>query len=136
MTRRMRREEEEGGRRWRRAMEFLRRKENIINLFLVGSFAALSWRSYRQQKEIDALEAEKAALQSENKAISTSMWAWRDHLFQVAEDDPSRAPISLDRLRAIYGEEDKATEATTSALDDGFVRGPTENALGDETIIA
>ncbi|KAG0498124.1 hypothetical protein HPP92_002815 [Vanilla planifolia] len=79
-------------------MEFLRRKENIINLFLVASFAALSWRSFRQQKEIDALEAEKAALQSGNKAISTSMWAWRDHLFQVAEDDPSRAPISLDRL--------------------------------------
>ncbi|XP_008805778.1 uncharacterized protein LOC103718642 [Phoenix dactylifera] len=84
------------------------KKDNVIHLLLLGTFAALGVRSFKQQQEIAVLEAEKTTLRSANTAMASAMWAWRQHLFGLAEGDPSEAPISLARLRAIYGEDDPA----------------------------
>ncbi|KAH0448468.1 hypothetical protein IEQ34_022268 [Dendrobium chrysotoxum] len=120
----------------KKMMEFFGKQENLMNLFLAGAFAALSWRSYQQQKEIDVLEAEKSALRSGNMAMSSTMWAWREHFFNLAEADPSSAPISLARLRAIYGEEEMVAEATSSQLDGDIRPDRAEDAAVNEPIIA
>ncbi|KAK8940052.1 hypothetical protein KSP40_PGU019825 [Platanthera guangdongensis] len=52
----------------KKVMGLFAKQDNVINLFLAGVFAALSWRSHMQQEEIDALEAEKLALTSGNQA--------------------------------------------------------------------
>ncbi|KAK8914388.1 hypothetical protein KSP39_PZI024282 [Platanthera zijinensis] len=98
----------------KKVMGLFAKQDNLINLFLAGVFAALSWRSHMQQEEIDALEAEKLALTSGNQAMSSAMWAWREHLFHLAEADPSSAHIPISRLRAIYGEEEMASDASPS----------------------
>lgn len=99
----------------KKVMALFVHKERLTNLFLAGAFAALSWRSYFQQKEIDALEAEKLTLSSGNKAMSSAMWAWREHLFHLAEADPSSAPIPLARLRFIFGEREESADAVASS---------------------
>ncbi|XP_072979515.1 uncharacterized protein [Typha angustifolia] len=78
-------------------------KENVIHLLLLGSFVALGVRSAEQQHQIDELESERSALRAANTGMSTAMWSWRQHLFQLADSSDS-SPISLSRLRAIYGE--------------------------------
>jgi uncharacterized small protein (DUF1192 family) len=86
-------------------------REYVIHGLLLGSLVALGFRSAEQQKEIESLEAEKAALRASNAAASTAMWSWREELFRLAESD---SPIiSASRLRAIYGEEEPAP-ATSS----------------------
>ncbi|KAG1335416.1 putative UDP-glucuronosyltransferase 2B17 [Cocos nucifera] len=89
-------------------LRVLGKKDNVIHLLLLGTFAALGVRSFKQHKEIEALEAEKTSLRSANTAMASALWAWREHLFGLAEADPSASPISLARLRAIYGEDDPA----------------------------
>ncbi|KAK3036791.1 hypothetical protein RJ639_030821 [Escallonia herrerae] len=75
----------------------------VINAFLAGTFIALSIRSVKQQKEIEALEAEKESLLKSNKAIKNAVWEWKQQLYaEAAEADKAVVPLS--KLRAIYGE--------------------------------
>ncbi|RZC94520.1 hypothetical protein C5167_026251 [Papaver somniferum] len=75
----------------------------VINVFLVGVFGALCYRSVNQQKLIEALEVEKSALLQTNKSLKKSMWDWKQSLFADASDDES-SPLSLSKLKIIYGE--------------------------------
>ncbi|MQL69322.1 hypothetical protein Taro_001595 [Colocasia esculenta] len=90
-------------------------KENVVHLFLAGAFVALGVRSSAQQDEIDALEVEKESLRRSNKAMQKAMWDWRQSLFHLAESDPSNSPISLSKLRAIFGDEDAAAAAAATS---------------------
>ncbi|KAK3012418.1 hypothetical protein RJ639_010649 [Escallonia herrerae] len=75
----------------------------LINAFLAGTFIALSIRSVKQQREIEALEAEKESLLKSNKAIKNALWEWKQQLYaEAAEADKAVVPLS--KLRAIYGE--------------------------------
>lgn len=74
----------------------------VISVCLVGSFVALGVRSVNQQKNIEALEAEKDSLIKSNKAMKKAMWDWKQQLF--AEADTHEALVPLSRLKAIYGE--------------------------------
>ncbi|XP_015571458.1 uncharacterized protein LOC8274113 [Ricinus communis] len=74
----------------------------VINVCLVGSFAALCARSIYQQKDIQALEAEKDTLIKSNKAMKKTMWDWKQQLFAEAESDAALVPLA--RLKAIYGD--------------------------------
>ncbi|KAH7657476.1 hypothetical protein IHE45_17G024700 [Dioscorea alata] len=82
-------------------------KDRVVSLFLVGAFAVLGFRSAAQQRQIEILEDEKESLRNGNKAMSTTMWEWRQSLFALAESDPLSFPIPLARLRSIYSEEDR-----------------------------
>ncbi|CAN0893318.1 hypothetical protein LINGRAHAP2_LOCUS18086 [Linum grandiflorum] len=73
----------------------------VINVFLVGAFAALGVRSMSQQKNIEALEAEKESLVNSSKSMKKSMWDWKQQLFAEASAGTSAIPLA--RLQAIYG---------------------------------
>ncbi|GLT61166.1 hypothetical protein SLA2020_338900 [Shorea laevis] len=75
----------------------------VINVCLVGSFAALAVRSVSQQRNIEALEAHKDSLTHSNKAMKKAMWEWKQQLFAEASSTDS-ALVPLARLKAIYGE--------------------------------
>ncbi|CAK9169035.1 unnamed protein product [Ilex paraguariensis] len=77
-------------------------KNTMINVFLVGSFVALSIRSVNQQNNMEALEAEKDSLVTANKAMKKTMWDWKQQLFAEASAENSLVPLS--KLKAIYGE--------------------------------
>ncbi|XP_039142906.1 uncharacterized protein LOC120280203 [Dioscorea cayenensis subsp. rotundata] len=96
-------------------------KDRVVSLFLVGAFAVLGFRSAAQQRQIETLEDEKESLRSGNKAMSTTMWEWRQSLFALAESDPLSFPIPLARLRSIYSEEDRrqAFSSPPSDIDSG-----------------
>ncbi|WVZ82500.1 hypothetical protein U9M48_029755 [Paspalum notatum var. saurae] len=81
-------------------------REKVTSAVLLGAFVALGWRSAVQQREIDGLEAEKNSLRATNSSMSSAMWAWREELFSLAAAPSS--PISVSRLRHIYGEEEPA----------------------------
>ncbi|XP_050213397.1 uncharacterized protein LOC126664588 [Mercurialis annua] len=74
----------------------------VIGVCLVGAFAALGLRSANQQKNIEALEAEKDSLLKSNKAIKKTMWDWKQQLFAEAESGAALVPLA--RLKAIYGD--------------------------------
>ncbi|XP_062098063.1 uncharacterized protein LOC133803937 [Humulus lupulus] len=74
----------------------------VLNVCLVGSFVVLCIRSVNQQKDIEALEAQKDSLINSNKAIKKSIWEWKQKLYAEAESDSPLVPLS--RLKAIYGE--------------------------------
>ncbi|CAK7346984.1 unnamed protein product [Dovyalis caffra] len=74
----------------------------VINVCLVGSFLALAQRSLNQQKNIEALEAEKDSLVKLNKTMKKTIWDWKQQLFSEAETGSALVPLA--RLRAIYGE--------------------------------
>ncbi|XP_038897052.1 uncharacterized protein LOC120085226 [Benincasa hispida] len=90
------------------ASKFLRTVTNatnnntLINVCLVLSFGALSARSIKQQREIEALEAEKVSLLNSNKALKKTMWDWKQQLFAEASTDSALVPLA--RIKAIYGE--------------------------------
>lgn len=90
------------------ATKFLRTLTNasnnktLINVCLVVSFGALSARSIKQQREIEALEAEKDSLLNSNKALKKSMWDWKQQLFAEASSESALVPLA--RIKAIYGE--------------------------------
>ncbi|KAF8697595.1 hypothetical protein HU200_035781 [Digitaria exilis] len=84
-------------------------REKVVSALLLGSFVVLGWRSAEQQREIEDLEAEKKALRAANASMSTAMWNWREELFSLAATPSS--PISVSRLRHIYGEEETAPPA-------------------------
>ncbi|OAY85472.1 uncharacterized protein LOC109718019 [Ananas comosus] len=97
-------------------------KENVIHALLLGTFVVLGFRSEEQQRQIEALEAERSSLRAANSAMSAAMWSWRETLFRLA-DSPPPHPISLSRLRAIYGEDEPpipraADDRTGSGGDD------------------
>ncbi|XP_062146888.1 uncharacterized protein LOC133854655 [Alnus glutinosa] len=75
----------------------------VINVCLVGSFVALAVRSVKQQRDIEALEAQKDSLTHSNKAMKKAMWGWKQQLFAEASSTDS-ALVPLSRLKAIYGE--------------------------------
>ncbi|EER87849.1 hypothetical protein BDA96_10G045500 [Sorghum bicolor] len=85
-------------------------REKVISALLLGSFVVLGWRSSEQQREIEDLLAEKRSLRATNASMSAAMWAWREELFSLAAAPSS--PISLSRLRHIYGEEEPAPPAS------------------------
>ena len=87
----------------------------VINVCLIASFAALSVRSINQQKNIEALEAEKDSLIKSNKAMKKTMWDWKQQLFAKAEAEAGTILVPLARLKAIYGE--VTSPPTGSALD-------------------
>ncbi|POO00114.1 hypothetical protein TorRG33x02_038920 [Trema orientale] len=74
----------------------------VINVCLVGSFMVLSIRSVSQQKDIQALEAQKDSLIKSNKAVKKSIWESKQTLFAEADSDSALVPLA--RLKAIYGE--------------------------------
>ncbi|KAJ4953569.1 hypothetical protein NE237_030401 [Protea cynaroides] len=74
----------------------------VINVFLLGSFVALGIRSFDQQKDIEALEAEKDSLVKSNKALKKTMWDWKQQLYAEASDHSF--PVPLFKIKAIYGE--------------------------------
>lgn len=84
-------------------------REKVVSALLLGSFVVLGWRSSEQQREIEGLLAEKRSLRATNASMSAAMWAWREELFSLAAAPSS--PISLSRLRHIYGEEEPAQPA-------------------------
>ncbi|KAF2291398.1 hypothetical protein GH714_023657 [Hevea brasiliensis] len=58
--------------------------------------------SVNQQKDIEALEAEKGSLIKSNKAMKKIMWNWKQKL--SVEADSNAALVPLARLKTIYGE--------------------------------
>ncbi|XP_021284880.1 uncharacterized protein LOC110417031 [Herrania umbratica] len=74
----------------------------VIDACLVTSFAVLGIRSLKQQKDIEALEAEKDSLTKTNKAMKKAIWDWKQQLFAEADSDSPLVPLA--RLKAIYGE--------------------------------
>eukprot|EP00262_Sarcandra_glabra_P007647 TRINITY_DN20549_c0_g1_i1.p1 TRINITY_DN20549_c0_g1~~TRINITY_DN20549_c0_g1_i1.p1 ORF type:complete len:115 (-),score=25.55 TRINITY_DN20549_c0_g1_i1:153-497(-) len=86
----------------RKVMNLASKRENVIHVFLVGSFMAMSIRSMSQQNDIQALEAQKESLEKKNKAIKKSIWDWKQQLFAEVTDGAS--PLSLSTLKTIYGE--------------------------------
>ncbi|GAB2290367.1 hypothetical protein Dimus_024647 [Dionaea muscipula] len=90
----------------------------FINICLVGSFLMLSVRSVKQQKDIEALEAQKESLIKSNKAMKKAMWDWKQQLFAEASF-PDSAIVPLDRLKAIYGDVVTAAPAGATAEESG-----------------
>ncbi|XAR62797.1 hypothetical protein NMG60_11017677 [Bertholletia excelsa] len=86
----------------------------VLNTLLVGAFVALSVRSVNQQRDIEALEAEKDSLLQSNKAMKKAMWDWKQQLFAEASS-PDTAIVPLFKLKEIYGE---APAAIQSSVDD------------------
>lgn len=74
----------------------------VIDICLVGSFLALCYRSVKQQKDIEAMEAEKNTLIKSNKDMKKAMWDWKQQLFAEASSESALVPLS--RLKVIYGE--------------------------------
>ncbi|GAA0176630.1 hypothetical protein LIER_29574 [Lithospermum erythrorhizon] len=90
-----------------RAVETLNKLANnttFLNVFLMGIFGTLSFRSMQQQNQIFALEAEKDSILKTNKTIKKTIWDWKHQLFTEAESNPQNALVPLSTLRAIYGE--------------------------------
>ncbi|OVA03748.1 hypothetical protein BVC80_1277g8 [Macleaya cordata] len=101
-----------------KALDVIVRASNnnmVINTFLVGAFAALSIRSVNQQRDIEALEAEKNTLLNTNKSLKKSMWDWKQQLFAEASNDDA-SPLSLSKLKAIYGESPITQQGTNHLL--------------------
>ncbi|KAH7861967.1 hypothetical protein Vadar_033147 [Vaccinium darrowii] len=86
----------------------------VINVFLVGAFVALSVRSVKQQRDIEALESQKDRLLITNKAMKKSMWDWKQQLFAEASS-PDTAIVPLSKLKAIYGESPITLHSTVPA---------------------
>ena len=85
----------------------------VINVFLVGAFVALSARSGMQQRDIQALEAQKYSLLQSNKDMKKVMWDWKQQLFAEASS-PDTAIVPLARLKAIYGESPATLQSSNS----------------------
>lgn len=90
----------------------------VLNVCLVGSFIVLTVRSVNQQKDIEALEAQKDSLIKSNKAMKKSIWEWKQKLFAEAESDSPLVPLA--RLKAIYGEAPIAQTGTLFSLSSVF----------------
>ncbi|CAL9771817.1 unnamed protein product [Musa acuminata subsp. burmannicoides] len=109
--------------RW--LLSVAKKKENVVTGLLLGTFVTLAVRSSVQEREIDALEAEKSSLRADISSLYSSMWSCRQDLFALAAAaaDPTSSPkqpfIPLSRLRAIYGEEEPPSNSAVlpSAVD-------------------
>ncbi|KAJ4840381.1 hypothetical protein Tsubulata_039996 [Turnera subulata] len=78
-------------------VEAAMRKETVINVCLVGTFVALCGRSVKQEKDIEALEAQSKSLTLSNKALRNTLWDWKQRLADSAS-------LPLPTLNAIYGD--------------------------------
>ncbi|KAL6962147.1 hypothetical protein U1Q18_037101 [Sarracenia purpurea var. burkii] len=97
-----------------KAMSVATRASNnptVINVLLVGGFTALSVRSVKQQRDIEALEAEKISLLKTNKDMRKAMWDWKQQLFSDASS-PDTALVPLSKLKSIYGESPFTPQST------------------------
>ncbi|OMO55533.1 hypothetical protein COLO4_35932 [Corchorus olitorius] len=75
----------------------------VVDVCLVGSFAVLGIRSLNQQKDIEALEAQKESLTKTNKAMKKIIWDSKQQLYaEAAASDSPLVPLA--NLKAIYGE--------------------------------
>ncbi|KAI4388072.1 hypothetical protein MLD38_000439 [Melastoma candidum] len=74
----------------------------VIHTCLGCSFIALCVRSINQQKEIEALEAQKESLVNSNKAMKKTVWEWKQQLYAEASTDAALVPLA--QLQAIFGE--------------------------------
>ncbi|VFQ75537.1 unnamed protein product [Cuscuta campestris] len=81
----------------------------VVNAFLLSIFGALSARSFKQQRNIEALEAEKNSLVESNKSMRKTMWDWKQQLYAEAESLSSHALVPLSKLKAIYGDQESAS---------------------------
>ncbi|XP_064944459.1 uncharacterized protein LOC135596286 isoform X1 [Musa acuminata AAA Group] len=108
--------------RW--LLSVAKKKENVVTGLLLGTFVTLAVRSSVQEREIDALEAEKSSLRADISSLYSSMWSCRQDLFALAAaadqtSSPKQPFIPLSRLRAIYGEEEPPSNSAVlpSAVD-------------------
>ncbi|GKC61095.1 hypothetical protein Tco_1088693 [Tanacetum coccineum] len=76
----------------------------VVNIFLVSAFGGLALRSLNHQREIEALESQRDSLVKSNKSIRQMLWDWKQSLYAQAEADGNKAVVSLEKLKAIYGE--------------------------------
>ena len=86
------------------AMSRVANSNAAINVALAAAFVVLTARSASQQRDIEALEAEKSSLLASNKHIKKTLWSWKQDLLADAESHSDSAPVPLARLRAIYGD--------------------------------
>lgn len=89
--------------------------DTSINVILASTFAALTYRSWNQQKSIEDLEAERDSLIKANKAIKKTIWDSKQQLYAEAQSDSALIPLA--RLRAIYGEAPVPPKTGTKSLD-------------------
>lgn len=85
----------------------------VINTLLASVFAVLSLRSVEQQRQIEALEAEKNSLVKANKGLKKTIWDWKQQLFSEAEANPQNTVVPLSTLKVIYGEATPAAPVVT-----------------------
>ncbi|XP_022875881.1 uncharacterized protein LOC111394347 [Olea europaea var. sylvestris] len=91
----------------------------VINTLLASVFAVLSLRSVEQQRQIEALEAEKDSLVKANKGLKKTIWDWKQQLFSEAEANPQNAFVPLSTLKVIYGEATPAASVIAGGADKG-----------------
>ncbi|CAA2992023.1 uncharacterized protein LOC111394347 [Olea europaea subsp. europaea] len=89
----------------------------VINTLLASVFAVLSLRSVEQQRQIEALEAEKDSLVKANKGLKKTIWDWKQQLFSEAEANPQNAFVPLSTLKVIYGEATPAASVIAGGAD-------------------
>lgn len=119
-------------RKMEQAANLLQRAVNsnaVINTLLAGIFAVLSVRSVEQQRQIEALEAEKAALVKANKGLKKTVWNWKQQLFSEAEANPQNAVVPLSTLKVIYGEATPAAPVIAGGADKGDEKSPTSKIM-------
>ncbi|CAH9101400.1 unnamed protein product [Cuscuta europaea] len=80
----------------------------VVNVFLLSVFGALSARSFQQQRDIEALEAEKNSIVKSNKEMRKTMWEWRQQLYADVEALSSQAIVPLSKLKSIFGDKETA----------------------------
>jgi hypothetical protein len=90
--------------RLRSALNRAATNNTVINVLLAGCFGLLVFRSVRQQKDIEILEAERNSLLKANKAIKTTIWNSKQDLYADATSNSQTALIPLSKLKAIYGD--------------------------------
>ncbi|CAI9786631.1 unnamed protein product [Fraxinus pennsylvanica] len=114
------------------AANLLQRAANsnaVINTLLAGIFAVLSVRSVEQQRQIEALEAEKDSLVKANKGLKKTVWDWKQQLFYEAEANPQNAVVPLSTLKVIYGEATPAAPVIAGGAGKGDGKSPASKIM-------
>lgn len=86
-------------------------RNTVITVLIASSFVGLCFRSAKQQRDIEGLEAQKDSLAKSNNAIKRTLWDWKQQL--LSESSSASDPvIPLHRLKSIYGEAVQPTTPT------------------------
>ncbi|CAH9083291.1 unnamed protein product [Cuscuta epithymum] len=102
----------------------------VVNVFLLSVFGGLSARSFKQQKDIEALEAEKNSIVNSNKEMRKTMWEWRQQLYADAEALSSQSIVPLSKLKSIFGDKETAApNALTFPSSDGNEKMPNSRII-------